>query len=518
MKTKLSLLSASVILMLGCQSITPNVNDEVIKDTSSVKVPAKTSKQQPRTIEDIEQDVAEVNDVWQRIRDGMQLKIAEKELVDKYRQWYIDNPKHLEIVSQRAEPFLYFILEEIEKRNLPTELALLPVIESAYNPTAYSPSDASGLWQLTLPTANAFKVKTNWWYDGRRDVRASTIAALDLLEYLYIKMGKNWNYAIAAYNSGEGRVLNAIKRNKNNGKETNFWMLKLPKETAHYVPQLMALADIIKHSDELGINLPAIENKPQIAIVNIESQLDLNLAAEMAKISVDELKTLNPGLLRWATAPMGPHLLAVPAESAKSFNQSLASLEPDARINWVRYKIKSGDSIGEIAQQFETSPTMIRNSNGIKGNNIVAGKFLIIPVASKDPDLASMSADQLLARKPVIQSSNQRQTYTVKSGDSLWAIANKNNVSMAQITKWNKLKKDQSLKIGQSLVFYPNQIAKTDSNKDKVVSYKVKSGDSLVRIAARYKVTVADLIEWNSLKKNNYLQPGQMLKLLISNS
>ena len=172
----------------------------------------------------------------------------------------------------------------------------------------------------------------------------------------------------------------------------------------------------------------------------------------------------------------------------------------------------------EIAQQFETSPTMIRSSNGIKGNNIVAGKFLIIPVASKDPDLASMSADQLLARKPIIQSSNQRNTYTVKSGDSLWAIARKNSVSIDQITKWNKLKKDQSLKIGQTLVFYPNQIAKVDSSNEKVVSYKVKSGDSLVRIAARYKVTVADLIEWNSLKKNNYLQPGQMLKLLISNS
>ncbi|UCX04730.1 lytic transglycosylase [Shewanella glacialimarina] len=517
MKTKLTLLAASIILVIGCQSVKHDIDTDPVIDPTLVKVPTKLSKQ-PTSIEDIEDDLAQANDVWQRIRDGMQLRIADKELVEHYRQKFIENPHHLEVVTQRAEPFLFFILEEIEKRNLPTELALLPIIESAFDPSATSSSDASGLWQLTLPTAAAFKVKTNWWYDGRRDIRASTIAALDLLEYLYAKMDKNWIYALAAYNSGEGRVLNAIKRNKNKGTETNFWMLKLPKETAHYVPQLLALADIVKNSSELGIHLAAIENKPRIEMVNIESQLDLNLAAEMANISVEELKLLNPGLTRWATAPEGPHYLTIPADNAKGFKRSLASLDPNSRINWVRYKIKPGDSISEIADQFETSPTMIRSSNGIKDNNITAGRFLIIPIATKDADIESLHADQQLARKPVVKSSTKGQSYLVKSGDNLWNIAKNNNISVDQITKWNRLRKDQSLKIGQNLIFYPNEIAQTNGLSEKVVNYRVKSGDSLARIAAAYKVTVADLIEWNSLQKNKYLQPGQMLKLLIANS
>ncbi|QIR14554.1 LysM peptidoglycan-binding domain-containing protein [Shewanella aestuarii] len=518
MKTKLSLLAATIMLVTGCQTVTPENDINIIETPQPIKNTTQAKKVTSTSLADIEQDVAEVTEIWQRIRDGMQLTIVDKDLVAQYRQWYIDNPKHLEIVTERAAPFLYYIVEEVEKRNLPTELALLPVIESAFIPTAYSQSHASGLWQLTAPTAATFGVKSDWWYDGRRDIRASTIAALDLLEYLYKKMGNNWNYAIAAYNSGEGRVFNAIKKNEGKGKETTFWKLDLPRETAHYLPQLLALADIIKNSQQLGLPLYPIQNRPAIEMVNIDSQIDLNLAAQLAGVSLDEIKRLNPGLKRWATAPTGPHYLAIPSDNADQFKQSLAAIDPDSRINWVRYKIKSGDSISEIASRFETSASLIRSSNGIKGNNIIAGRYLIIPVATIDPDLPALATEQTLARKPVVLSSNTQQVYKVKSGDSLWGISRSNNVTVAQILKWNKIDQSKPLKIGQNIIFYPKQVVNTSDINGKIVSYKVRSGDSLARIAAKYKVTVSELIEWNSLQDSKYIQPGQMLKLLISNS
>jgi len=515
MKANLIIIAGSLLALAGCQTLLTAVSGSDNTPQIDAKN-AKSKKSATVTLDQIEEHVAEVNNLWLRISNKLQFPSVDNALVNQYKQWYIDNPKHLEIVTQRAQPYMYYIVEQLEKRKLPLELALLPIIESSFDPMAYSGSDASGLWQLTAPTAISFGVKTNWWYDGRRDVVSSTKAALDLMEYLYAKMGQNWLYTIAAYNSGEGRVFNAIKHNQVRGKPTDFWSLSLPHETAHYIPQLLALADVIKHADSYGIHLMAIDNSPQIEVVNIESQLDINLAAELAEININDLKAINPGLKRWATAPQGPHHLMIPSNKAKHFKRALAAIELNSRINWVRYKIKYGDSISEIAQQFDTTATLIRSSNGIKGNNIVAGKFLIIPVAAHN--LATMTADQVLVRAKVVKSSANKQSYTVKSGDSLWKIAQSQQVSIAQLLKWNKLKKQSTLAIGKALIIYPNEGAISTSNNEKTVNYRVKSGDSLARIAQKYQVTVTDLIEWNSLQNSKYIQPGQILKLIISNS
>ncbi|MDD8058002.1 MULTISPECIES: lytic transglycosylase [Shewanella] len=517
MKANLFIIAGSILAVTGCQTLQTTA-PQTDSEQQTVAVNTKSKKSSTVTIEEIEEQVAEINNLWLRISNKMSFPIPDNALVAQYRQWYIDNPKHLEIVAQRATPFLYYIVEQLEQRNMPVELALLPIVESGFDPLAYSRSHASGLWQLTPPTALSFGVKTNWWFDGRQDVASSTKAALDLLEYLYPKMDQNWNYTIAAYNSGEGRLLNAIKNNQAKGKPTDFWSLKLPRETAHYVPQLLALADVIKHADQYGITLTPIDNTAKIEVVNIESQLDITLAADLAQVNIDELKAINPGLKRWATAPQGPHQLVVPSDKAASFKRALAAIEPNSRINWVRYKIKPGDSISEIADQFETTATLIRSSNGIKGNNIIAGKFLIIPVAAKDPDLATMTADQVLARKAVVKSSPNKQTYTVKSGDSLWKIAQSQQVTVAQLMKWNNLKKQSTLSVGKNLVIYPNEVTVSNSGKEKTVNYRVQSGDSLARIASKYNVTVAELIEWNSLQNSKLIQPGQILKLIVTNS
>ncbi|BDM64068.1 lytic transglycosylase [Shewanella sp. NFH-SH190041] len=458
-----------------------------------------------------------ITDVWQRIRLEMNMPVPDKKLVKQYREWYIKHPAHLARVSERAAPFMYLITEELEKRNMPIELALLPIVESAFDPFAYSHGSASGLWQFTSPMAKYFGLKMNWWYDGRRDVPAATHAALDMLQYLHDKTDGNWLYAIAAYNTGEGRVLNAVKQNKRRGLPIDFWSLDLPRETERYVPQLLALADVIKHADKYGIKLAHIPNKPAIDVINVGSQIDLSFAADLADMTLSDLHRLNPGYNRWSTAPEGPHTLVVPVDKASGFKRALADTDSSERLHWLRYKIKSGDSIGIIAQTYHTTPEVIRAVNGLSDNTIIAGKHLLIPVAAKDPELYSLSEDQRLLRQQRVKRARYKFEHTVESGDSLWGIARENDVKVSQLAKWNGMAPKDPLHIGQKLVIWTNKVSdnQTQSSVMRTVNYKVRSGDSLARIAGKFHVTVNDLIRWNSLEHEKYLQPGQMLKLFV---
>ncbi|PIX71107.1 MAG: lytic transglycosylase, partial [Shewanella sp. CG_4_10_14_3_um_filter_42_91] len=308
----------------------------------------------------------------------MDMPIPDEQLVNQYRQWYIDNPQHLESISQRAKPFLYLIVQEFEHRDLPIELALLPMVESSFNPFAYSSADASGLWQFTSPMASHFGLQMNWWYDGRRDVPAATSAALDMLEYLY-KKTDNWLYALAAYNAGEGRLREAIRYNEARGLSTDFWSLPLPKETRQYVPQLLAIADVIKNAQRYGIALKTIPNKPLVEVIDVGSQIDISVAAELANMPIARLQNLNPGFNRWATSPDGPHQLIVPVSKVNEFKKALADTDISARMKWSKYQIKPGDSMSAIAKRYQTTVSKIQQMNDINSDKIVAGKFLFMP-------------------------------------------------------------------------------------------------------------------------------------------
>ena len=446
------------------------------------------------------------------------MPIPDQELINKYRDWYINNPQHLERISERAKPFMYLIVEELEKRHLPIEIALLPIIESAFDPFAYSPSAASGLWQFTSPMANHFGLEMNWWYDGRRDVPAATIAALDMLEYLHNKTDQNWLYALAAYNTGEGRVLNAIKKNESKGLNTDFWSLKLPRETERYVPQLLALADVIKNADEYGITLNPIPNQPMVEIIDVGSQIDLSLAADLAQMSIERLHKLNPGFNRWATSPHGPHQLVVPIAKADDFKQALAETDISDRVKWDRYQIRSGDSLAAIAKRYKTTPTAIKSINKLKGNTIVAGKYLLIPVSARE-QTANQATANVSTKAQTLASTKSKYLldYTVKSGDTLWDIAKSHRVTVSQLNSWNHLTKNDKLRVGQNLSIWA-----TDGGQDKTgspvlrtVTYKVKSGDSRSLIANKFSISVKDLIKWNQFEKSKYIKPGQTLKLLV---
>ena len=456
---------------------------------------------------------AVITDVWKRASNNFALSIPDNKRIDAQRKWYLKHPEYMARVVKRAKPFLYYIIEEIEKRGMPMELVLLPIVESAFDPFAYSHGRAAGMWQFIPGTGKRFGMQQNWWYDGRRDVIDSTKGALDYLTYLNNMFDGNWLHALAAYNSGEGRVLKAIKANKRAGKPTDFWNLNLPRETRAYVPKLLALADILKNKDSYAYAWPEVENVAVIEVVDIDSQVDLAFAAELAGMSLKELHGLNPGFNRWATSPEGPHRLVLPLNKAATFSQALAKIDQKERLNWVRHSVKAGDSLGKIAQQYHTTINVLKKVNELDSTMIRIGQALMVPVALQELDSYTLSQEQRLASLQNNSSTKQKIRHTVKSGDTLWDIARKYNISTKQLAKWNGMAPGDTLRLGKTLIIWQKGAAK--SGVTKKLTYTVKNGDSLSRIANKFNVKVSDIGKWNALNTKRYLQPGQKLNLYV---
>ncbi|MCC4263630.1 LysM peptidoglycan-binding domain-containing protein [Oceanimonas baumannii] len=383
---------------------------------------------------------ASQQDLWQYIADSMELEIpVDHPRVVAQRNWYLKQPEYMNSVTERARPFLYLIKEEIEKRDMPMELALLPVVESTFNPTAYSHGHAAGLWQMLQSTGKHFGLHYDSWYDGRYDVMASTRAALDYLEYLHKFFDGNWVHALAAYNSGEGRVQRAIRANERHGQATDYWSLSLPKETQNYVPKLMALADILKRPGHYGMAVPVIPNRPQVTAVTVEGQVDLNMAADLAGVSRSQIKALNPAYKQTATSPLIDAEILVPVRHAQTFELAMADLPAEERMSYARYRVKGGDSLGVIARRHGTQISAIKQANNLSGNTIRIGQTLLVPAVSSSAPAAA-----------------QPSTYLVKAGDSLSVIASRFSVSIADLLRWNQLSSKHILRTGQTLIVAAN--------------------------------------------------------------
>ena len=466
------------------------------------------------------------SDLMDRVRAGFRLTIPHNRRIESQISWYASHQEYLDRVQERAAPYLHFIVEEAEKRNMPTEMALLPIVESGFQPFAYSPGRAAGLWQFIPSTGKYYGLKQNWWYDGRRDVIAATRAALDYLDNLAQQFDGDWELALASYNAGAGTVQRAIRRNQKRGKRTDFWSLDLPRETMGYVPRLLAVAKVVAKPEAYGIHLAPIPNRPHFEPVDIGSQLDLALAAEMADISIEELYRLNPGFNRWATAPDGPHRLSVPVEKTPRFRAAVDKLAPEKRLRWQRYRIRQGDNLGSIARKHKTTVALLQQINKLKGHHIRAGRHLLIPVAAKGLDKYTHSAE---ARKVRTQNRNRkgtRVTYKVRSGDTLWEIARRHDISHKALARWNGMSPRDTLQLGQTLVIWKQKSADDKRlaalnldtspplNTRSKLRYRVRKGDSLSRIAQRFNVSVSDLRRWNTLD-SGYLQPGQRIELFV---
>ena len=422
---------------------------------------------------------------------------------------------------RRAQRYLPYITAEIEARGLPLELALLPVVESAYDPFAYSHGRAAGLWQIVPGTGRRFGIRQNWWYDGRRDVVDSTRGALEYLTYLHQLMDGDWMLAVASYNSGEGNVLKAVRRNQSKSLPVDFWNLKLSRETSSYVPKLLALAEIVRSPADYGLALPEIVNEDQFVVADIDGQLDLALAAELASIDLDTLYAFNAGFNRWSTDPAGPHRLVLPTHSADGFLAALSALPVDERIRWQRHKVNSGETISEIAEHYHTTLASIRESNNLRGNTIRANSYLMIPVATRPLTDYAQSADQRRAKTQGRERSGTKAEHIVTSGESFWSIGQRYGVTTRALAGWNGMAPRDTLSIGQKLVVWtagnssvpPGQTHLNGTTRK--LRYTVRKGDSLYLIASRFRISINDLVRWNDINKDNILRPGQKLTMYV---
>lgn len=465
--------------------------------------------------------------IWDRIRAGFTLR-SHNTRVSADKQWFGKHQAYLDRALERAEPYLHHITEEIARRGMPMELALLPLVESAFQPFAYSRSRASGLWQFIPGTAQHYGLKLNWWYDGRRDVFASTDAALTYLQALAKMFNGDWLLALAAYNSGEGKVAKEIARNRRLGKPTDFWSLSLPRETRGYVPKLLAIVDIVANPARHGLTLRYISDTTYLTEIDTGMQIDLMLAAELVGMPVEDVLRLNPGFNRWASDPDGPHRLLVPADKAEDVKQKLAALAPEKRIRWERHVVRKGETLDRIAQQYQTTAEVLQQANRLTSKKIWPKHPLIIPVAQQTLTMLGITK-QLDNTTEVSANEGKKLEHRVRSGDTLWEIAKKYGVSIKSILQWNAMALKSMLKSGQRLVIWLAPKAAVAEEQSSLataqqltdyrqrIRYIVRSGDSLSGIAERFNVDIAKLQAWNeeSLLNKNHLQPGQRLTLFV---
>ena len=453
-------------------------------------------------------------DLWARLREGLELdRHLHERRVQSEIAWYRRNPAYIQRVTKRASLHLYHIVGELDARNMPLDIALLPIVESAFDPYAYSHGRASGLWQFIPGTARLYGLKIDWWYDGRRDVRASTRAALDYLTYLSTLYDGDWLLALAAYNSGQGNVNAAIRKNRRLGKPEDFWHLPVPRETSAYVPRLLAITEIITRPEHYGVSLHPIANEPVWEVVDVGSQLDLTRAAELADVDNSLFYRLNPAFNQWSTHPEGPHELLLPLDRVDSFRSGLAMIPAAERLAWTRHKIRSGESLGSIAKRYRTSVASLKAVNGLTGDVIIAGDSLLIPVAREDVSYPMTDENRLATRQAQYEKRyGAPRIHTVKPGDSFWKLSRDYGVGMRELARWNGKGTTSVLRAGETLKIYKTAGRPAEVRK---VNYRVRKGESLALIADRFNVSVSAIRNWNDDLDGKYIHPGDRITLYV---
>lgn len=496
------------------------------------------------------------DDLWQRIQNGYAMPESKSSLTANHENWYSSRPDYIKRMVERSQRYLFHIVEEVEKRGMPTEIALLPMIESAYNPQANSTSNAAGIWQFIPSTGKHFGLKQNWWVDNRRNITFATEAALTYLQKLHAMFGA-WDLALAAYNAGEGTVGRAIERNKKLGLPTDYESLNLPAETKNYVPKLQAVKNIMTNPENFGLDIQTIANTPYFAKVNAPAQIDSRLAARLAEISDDEFLALNPSYKRpVVTSSNEIHELLLPIFSAQTFRTNLANYDKPL-VSWQTYHAKRGERMEEIASKFGIDVTKLRNVNNLptqskiktaatilvpngkqpdfNSNNATTGKNTSEPTTSVQEyvltsqqnagniDIASMQnivTDNNVARKNEPTERNN-VTHKVKKGEVMQGIAKQYGVSVKQIMAENSLK-SKRLKAGQVLNISRDANTKTtnttsNKNSTKKQIYIVKRGDTLHSIAEKFDVAITDIKRWNK-SISQHIKPGNKLTIIPANA
>ena len=502
-----SLLLIIVLVLSGCQSLVGD-NNLAIFEADNVDA----------------LNYSDDNDLWRVIADRQEIIVDNNPRIQSHIDWISQRPDYLASISKRAEPFLYLVVSELEKEEVPIEIALLPIVESDYYPFSYSHGTATGIWQFIPSTGRMYGLDEDWWHEDRRDVLASTKAAVRYLKDLNRMFDGDWLLSIAAYNAGPGRVQRAIDKNRNQDKRTDYWSLDLPKETEKYVPKLLALGKVLKNPERFNQKLIKIENKPYLEPINLESQFDLALIAQWTNLSIDEIYSFNPGLKRWATPEELPYTILLPVDVVGDFKEILTNQKNRPKVSWTRYKVKEGDSLSIIAQNFNTTINQIQSVNNIKGSLIRANSYLIVPLARESEAYYSLSDAQREKSRLNATKNSDKLIYKVVSGDSLWKISRNFDVTVNDLVRWNKIVPTAPLSIGKELVILIDAKEKTELAKitntgidiNRKIVYTVRSGDNLSLIAQKYKVKVSQIRDWNDLNETDILQPGDKLTITIN--
>ncbi len=438
-------------------------------------------------ITDTQEAVAVNNDdLWQRIRNGYAIPDSTSSLVARHEEWYSSRPEYIKRMVERSQKYLFHIVEEVEKRGMPTEIALLPMIESAYNPQANSTSSASGIWQFVPATGKHFGLKQNWWVDNRRNVTFATDAALTYLQKLYNMFGA-WDLALAAYNAGEGTVGRAIERNRKLGLPTDYESLDLPAETKNYVPKLQAIKNLMTNPENYGLKIQTIANTPYFAKVTAPAQIDAHLAAKLAEISDDEFLALNPSNKRPVITSNGEkHELLLPILSAQTFRNNLAGYDKPL-VSWRTYFAKRGERMESIASKFGMQLSQLRVVNNLPSQNKIKNSSTILVPNGNKTDFNTA--------KFMTKTNDAELTPTAENNDEINA------------------------KQGSANIDINNTETPVENNADKIepvrqvsVTHKVKKGENMQTIAKHYGISVKQIMAANSLK-NYKLKVGQTIKL-----